>query len=155
MPFCQNEILALSSGIYEDLSSPTNISVAYISGWLVSSGNLGKVNNVLSSSFYVSGGSCIPDFGADEQAIYSEIYKIEYYKRSLQSNLGAGGVQWVTLKEGDSSITRASPTHIAAEYRQSIKESNAQLRLLIGDYKRNRSLPEQVVYADLPYYPTS
>lgn len=142
MAFCTPEILALSSGIYQDLGSPSNISVGYISGYLTSSGNLGDLNNKLSVRFGWTGSSpCIVSFDtnqpmdSDEQSIYALVFKDQFYQQA-SSNALAGTAQWTKLVEGDSSISRDGAAAISKAY-QSMAEANLKrLRLAIQDYKR-------------------
>lgn len=133
-------ILTLASGIWTDINSPTTTTVSYISGWLVSDQNIGKLNNTISACFSGDGAGCIgPDLGAEEQAIYGEIFKQQYWQKKIEENLGAGGIMWVDLGEGDSRIRRASPTEVAKVYKDMWKESNTNLNRMVDSYKINQS----------------
>ncbi len=155
MSFCSNQILELASGIYTDMGSPSVLSVGYISGWLVQSGNLGGLNNKLDTCFWLSGDSpCIVNgFGGAEASIYTTIYKIGYYTFAMQSALSNPN-PWTALTEGDSKIVREGPTASAKIYLGLLTENNYQLRLAVGDWKRNHSIPTTVNAADLASYPT-
>lgn len=153
MAFCGNEIFTLATGIWQDLGSPTAISAVYISGWLVQSGNLGSLNNKLSTCFYFSGDSqCIvPYFAGEEASIYSLVYKVNYYNQQVQASVGPAGA-WTRLTEGDSTIVR---TDISKTYLQLLNTNLAQLRLEIGDWKRAHSIPRVVDAASLYTFPST
>lgn len=143
MAFCTPEILALASGIYSDLGSPTNISVGYISGYLTSSGNIGDLNNKLSVRFgWTGAGPCIISFDtgqpmdSDEQSIYSLVFKDQFYRQQALLALTSSTPFWTRLAEGDSSISRPSPAEISRAFQGLIDSNQKALRLAIGDYKR-------------------
>ncbi len=152
MAFCADQILSLSSGVWQDLNSPSSVSVQYISGWFTNSGNLGDLNNRLSTCFYLTGdGPCIvPDFAGEEAAIFGLIYKINYYGVQIQSLTGPSA--WIRLSEGDSTIVR---TDGAKVFLQLLSEDRKQLRLNIDDYKKNLSGPRTVDAASLYTYPST
>lgn len=160
MSFCSTELNNYSTNIWQDIGSPTATSVGYIAAWLLVSGNLGRLNNSLDTSFWISGDSCIsPAPGDDVLSIYEMIYKQQYYagqQSALLTSISVGslGSTWTRIEEGDSKISRSSPTEILKSYNASIIENNKQLRLAIGDFKRNNSLPQTVDAQSLYSYPT-
>lgn len=152
MSFCANEILTLSTGIWQELGSPSSVSVAYISGWFTSSGSLGDLNNRLSTCFYLTGDSpCIePEFAGEEAAVYGLIYKTNFYGTQVQALTGPAA--WIRLSEGDSTIVRSDGAKI---YLDLLKTNLNQLRLNINDYKKNLSGPRTVDAASLYTYPST
>lgn len=141
-------IIGLASGIWQDINSPSGVTPLYISGWLVSDQNVGKLNALLSTCFSGDGAGCIgPSLGPQEQGIYGEIYKQLYWQQQINANLGAGGIMWVEMQEGDSKIRRASPTEVAKVYKDLWKESTLNLNNLITSYKINASYPRSNDFA--------
>lgn len=160
--FCSTEINAYANNIWEDIGSPPTTSVGYIASWLTVSGNLGRLNGALDTCYWVSGGSCItPNPTPEVLAIYELIYRKSYYegqRSSLLTSLAAGissyAYTWTQLTEGDSKISRVAPTESLKQFNASLIEDNKQLRLAIGDFRRNNSLPQTVNAASLASYPT-
>lgn len=141
-------IFNLATGIWGDLNNPTDVSTSFISGWLVSDQNLGKLNNVISTCFSGDGEGCIsPALGAEEQSIYGELYKQVYFGKQINANLGAGAIAWAEIREADTVYRRASPTEVAKVYKDLLRESNATLKDLITSYKLNASTPRSNDFA--------
>ncbi len=132
-------IYNLASGIWEEIGSPTSQSINYISGWLVN--NVGTLNNRINTCYSGDGSGCIdPAIDIEEQGIYKEIYKLNYYTLMVTSSIGAAALStWVELKDDVSSIRRISPNEFAKVYLQLKKEANAELNELIFDYQRNHA----------------
>ncbi len=156
MAFCAAQILELATDLHADVGCPSSITPSYISGWFVQSGHLGDLNNKLGTCFYLSGSSpCIAGgFGPEEAAIYSKIYTLRYYNGVTQGLLTSAANPWTALSEGDSKIVREGPAATSKVLVSLIKENNAQLRLAIHDWKRNHSIPGQVVAESLASYPS-
>lgn len=154
--FCSAQIVALASGVWQELNSPTAISVGYISGIFSSSGFLGELNNRLTTSFYFSGdGPCIVGgFGGKEAAIYALMYEAMFLKRMGLSAMQAGGTFWVSIAENDSRVARESPTKVAAEYREMKKEVDEDLRIATAQWKIAHTLAVGVNFASLSSWPT-
>lgn len=149
MSYCVDQILELATDIYGSIGSPSSISIGFISGWLVDSGNLGDLNNKLGTSFYLSGDApCITDggggFGGEEASIYTLMYKGDFYEGQSLSVLANMGSAWTSLGEGDTRVAREGPSKASAAYLALNKQSNAFLRLAISDYKRRISVPQSV-----------
>jgi len=158
MAFCTNEILTLASGIYQDLGSPSNISVGYISGYLTASGNLGDLNNKLSVRFGWSGDApCIVSFDtnqgmdSDEQAVYSLVFKDQFYRQQALAALTA--TNWTRISEGDSSVAREGPAAVSKAYQGLVDQNLKALRLAIADYKRSNTSVGSVDASSLYSFP--
>lgn len=149
MSFCAQQILALASGVYQEIGSPSSQSPAYISGWMTESGNLGDLNNKLSTSFILTGDStCITDgcggFGGEEAAIYTLMYKSDYYELMSLQALQGGGTFWTSMAEGDTRLTRSNIVDISKAYLALNDQSNQFLRLAIHDYKLRIIVPQGI-----------
>ncbi len=159
MPLCVTGILQLASTIYQSVGQPTSLSVGYISGWITDPNNLGDLNNKLSTNFAIdfttSGGPCIrDDFAAEEASIYSLMYQAAYYENLALQILANGGVQWITITEGDTRITRSDPVNLAKQYNTMKNDAFKGIGLAINNYNRRVSLPVSVEAAQSASYPT-
>jgi hypothetical protein len=158
MSYCVDQIVDLATDIYGNIGSPTNLSVSFISGWLVDSGNLGGLNNKLSTSFYLTGDApCITDncgnFGGEEADIYQLIYQSSYYASAALGVL-AGGPAWTNLAEGDTKITREGASKYAQAYLAMKTDNDKNLRLAIHDYKLRITVAQSVDYCAPGSYPS-
>ena len=151
--YCANDILALASGIYEDINSPTSLSVPFISGWITSSASLGNLNNRLTTSFFYSGGCISGGFGDTEAAIYGMMYQKEYYRKQAQQVLAGGGLLWTSINEGDSRITRANPADISKSYMALSKDAEEELHIAVANWKNGHVLTVSVDAAPLAAWP--
>src|SRR4051812_26764443 len=117
MSLCTDQILALSSGIYQSIGSPPSQSIGLISGWLTNSGSmLGDLNNRLTTCFYLSGDApCLAGgFGADEASIATLVYQAQYFQMAASNALLGGGLTlWTRMAEGDSTISRSDPVQVS------------------------------------------
>lgn len=154
MSYTAEQILALSSGIYQGIGSPTSQSVGYVSGWLTDPTSLGDLNNRLNTSFSISGGGIEGGFGDSEASIYSAMYKMDYYEGQSRNVLVAGGLQWTSLAEGDSKVTRANPVDMSKALLALHNESQSALYVAISNWKRGQSLVANVDSAPSYSWPT-
>lgn len=136
----------LASGIWDDLNSPTNISIAFISGKLLSSGFIGEANTITAECNYIESGCLYPPLSAAQQAIYNKLYLYQFYsKEGLRlMSLAASKNFMTSVREGDSSISFASPQQILQTYRGLAREAKADLDSLADYYKRNLAAPQSV-----------
>lgn len=144
-------ITDLATLIYGDLGSPGDISVSSIQTKLVSSGFIGKLNNAISSCYSIVSGDISPELGVEEQAIYAQMYKSEYYSRKISSIFGGTDINWTTLKDGDSTITRSSQTEVGKLFKDLKRLSDEEMNKLIAAYRVNASSPSTIDYAPPPY----
>lgn len=155
MTYCVQQIVELATDMYRQVGQPSNLSVGFISGWIVYSGNLGDLNNKLGTSFYLSGDApCITDagggFGPEEADIYTLMYKSEFYESASLGVLANGASLWISLSEGDTKVTRMDVSKLSAAYLALNNQSNQFLRLAIHDYKLRITVPQSVGFAG-PY----
>lgn len=159
MPLNVTGILGLAQTIYQGIGAPTNLSVGLISGWITDPNNIGDLNNKLSTSFYVDGtqpaGPWIrDDFGPEEGNIYNLMYQSSYYENLALVTLSSGGLQWITLTEGDTRITRTDPVNLAKQYNQMKNDAFKGICLAINNYNRRVAVPQSVDAAQSASYPT-
>lgn len=126
----------------------------YISGWLAN--NVGMLNTRLYTSFDVSGSYFTPtgSFKQEERAIYKQMYLHEFYnKKSRQVLRGVdSSVDFISLREGDSMITRTNKNELAKTYRGLANDAKEELDKLVTSYSLYQSQPVQVAGEDGTYY---
>ena len=110
------------------------------SGWL--SGNIGILNTLLHKDF--SGES--PDIDEEAQSIFKLIYLQSYYRRKMQATLRGidDSVDWITIKEGDSTFTRTNKNEVAKTWRGMANDATNELKRLIDSYKIYDAAPVEV-----------
>lgn len=153
MSYCTSDILLLAGQIYTGVNSPSNLSIGYLSGWLMSAENVGELNNRLSTSLSISG-ACILDMGPEEATIYGSIYSMDYYEQQSLAALAGGGSYWESLSEGDSKVSRTSVVNISKAYLALHDNAEKALYVSIAQYKRRVSIPATVDGTDLPAWPS-
>ena len=119
--------------------------VKLISGWL--DANIGAVNTYINSSFSASDLSVTGHL--EERAITKELYLSTYYGKQARNVLrGIDGssnqLDFQTLREGDSVITRTNKNQVAANYRLLQEQSEEKLKELVHLYNMYKSSPNQV-----------
>lgn len=126
----------------------------FISGWL--SNNVGMLNNRLYTEFEVSGDYFTPtgDFQQEERSVYKQMYLYEFYTKKTRQVLRGvdSSVDFVSLREGDSMITRTNKNELAKTYRGLANDANSELEKLISSYNLYQSKPLQVAGEDGYYY---
>ena len=126
----------------------------FISGWLAN--NIGQLNNRLFTSYEVSGAYFAPtgSFKQEERAIYNQMYLYEFYtKKTRQVLRGVDSeVDFISLREGDSMITRTNKNELAKTYRGLANDANAELEKLITSYNMYQAAPVQVAGEDGDVY---
>ena len=129
----------------------------YISGWLAN--NVGMLNNRIFTSFEVSGSNFTPTgkFKQEERSIYKQMYLYEFYtKKTRQVLRGVDSqVDFVSLREGDSMITRTNKNELAKTYRGLANDAKEELEKLITSYNMYQAEPVQVAGEDgRTYFPS-
>lgn len=155
--YCAPQIVQLAGEIYTGIGAPANLSVGYISGWLTSSGNLGGLNNKLTTCFYFSGdGSCIVGgFGGIEASIYQSIYTSNYYLSRANVLLAGGDTSsWISLAEGDSKVTREGISARAKVYLDMYSATTKDLNIAIANWKLGHTPITTVDASELPSWPS-
>jgi hypothetical protein len=122
----------------------------YISGWLAN--NVGTLNTKIYTSFDVENGNFVPtgEFKLEERAIYKQMYLYEFYTKKTRQVLRGidSSVDFITLREGDSMITRTNKNELAKTYRSLANDAKAEMDQLINSYKIYQARPVQVAGED-------
>jgi len=153
-------ISTIATGIFNDeFDSDTGFAtIESISGWLAN--NVGLLNTTLYTAFSGSGSAVeYPDdtviqpsgiFRFEEADIYKQVYLTNYYTKKARSVLKGidSSVDFLTLKEGDSTITRTNKNEIAKTYRGFAKDAQERLDNLVGKYNIYAAEPVQVAGTD-------
>jgi len=143
-------ITDLATLIYNDLGAPSDVTISSIQTKLVSTGFLGKLNNMISTSYSIISGDIYPEMAINEQAIYSQLYISEYYSKKINQIIGGTEISWTTLKDGDSTIVRSSQTEMAKVFKDLKRQSDEEIIRLVGSYRVNASSALTVDYAPPP-----
>lgn len=158
MTGCNSSVeFALAKGIWEDLGSPTSISVPTISGKLTST-FVGRLNTSLAQCFSIDSGAYFGGgLGMDPGAldIYGQLYTIDYFQSQLNGILGNPALMWTRIAEGDSSVSRDSPAKLASMYQKAIEGANGRLRILQNQYRMQNAQAVSVDYLTIQVYGSS
>lgn len=122
----------------------------FISGWLAN--NIGQLNNRIYSSFEVEDGNFTPTgvFRQEERAIYKQMYLYEFYTKKTRQVLRGvdSAVDFISLREGDTAITRTNKNELAKTYRTLANDAMHELDKLITSYTIYQAAPLQVAGED-------
>ena len=146
-------IFTLSSGLWEEIGSPTSVSVSFISGKLVSESFLGQLGS-LTYKCYSSVSGCVePPLDNGEQGIYSLLYLGDYYKKQVTSYIGAAGVKRVlSVAEGDSRISFSNQNSEAQTIKALAKDYHDQAKEMADLYNRGQATARGVSYLTINQY---
>ena len=154
-------VSTIATGIYNDeFDSDTGYStLSSISGWLAN--NVGLLNTITYTAFSGSGvtaGTLNGDtvlqpsgnFRFEESDIFKQIYLTNYYTKKARAILKGidSSVDFISLREGDSMITRTNKNEIAKTYRGFAKDAQEALDGLVAKYNIYGAAPVQVAGAD-------
>ena len=89
-------------------------------------------------------------FKFEEAEIFKQIYLVEYYKKKARAVLKGidSSVDFITLRDGDSLITRTNKNEIAKTYRGFANDAQERLELLTAKYNIYNAAPVQVAGLD-------
>jgi len=122
----------------------------YISGWL--DNNVGLLNTKIFTAFSVENGCFIPtgNFKQEERSIYKQMYLYEFYTKKTRQVLRGidSSVDYITLREGDTMITRTNKNEIAKTYRSLANDARDELEKLVSAYNIYQAAPVQVAGED-------
>jgi len=122
----------------------------YISGWI--NNNIGLLNTKIYTNYRVSNGLIEPtgEFKQEEHAIYKQIYLYEFYTKKTRQVLRGvdSSVDFVTLREGDTMITRTNKNELAKTYRGLANDAREEMERLVVSYNIYRASPVQVAGED-------
>jgi len=154
-----NDLGRIASGIttYEFPNDTGTYNMGFVSGWLET--NIGELNGLLHEEFSVDTTGNIRAAGTGlapvEENIFSTLYELFYYQKSsreaLRSFTYSDSVDWITLKEGDTTIQRQNKNSVSKTYMDLSKEANSRLDNLLYQYNYQKSSPIQVAGTDGTY----
>ena len=154
-----NDIGSLANKIvtYDFPNDTGSYNVGFVSGWLET--NIGELNGLLHEEFRVDATGNIRGAGTGlapvESGIFSTLYELFYYQKSsreaLRSFTYSDSVDWITLKEGDTTIQRQNKNSVSKTYVDLSKEANSRLDNLLYQYNYQKSSPIQVAGTDGTY----
>ncbi len=87
-----------------------------------------------------------PELNNDQMAIYKKLFECNFYKKQsfdIAKSVSMVG-DWVSIKDGDSSITRINKNEISKNLRALYKDSYEELQFLIKMYLKKTSSAEQI-----------
>lgn len=130
--------------------------LSYISGWLET--HIGDLNILLNEEFEVDeAGNFLPPLCPEEEVILIELYVVSYYEKKSRdvlrgitesSSSSGAGVDWVLLKEGDTTIQRQNKNSVARTLNAFKLDSQTRLNELVAKYNIYKSSPIQVYGSD-------
>lgn len=124
--------------------------LSVISGWL--SSNIGILNTKIYSNFNVENDNVDPtgQFKLEERAIYKQMYLYEFYTKKTRQVLRGvdSAVDFLTLREGDTTITRTNKNELAKTYRSLAGDAKEELEKLVTSYILYQAAPVQVAGED-------
>lgn len=157
-PNCGNWLTNFISGVWEATDAIAGYSMSCTSGWVLSSANLGKINNLIDTSFSVicltgisgviTGYNIEPCMGEGEQAIYSKLKEYEFYNQQAKwamSGIGGSSAStWTNIKEWNRSISRSSKIDIVRQFRELAKDAKEDLQYQVKLYLKYGAIPVSV-----------
>ena len=151
-----NDLGRIASGIttYEFPNDTGTYNIGYVSGWLET--NIGELNGLLHEEFEIDSTGAVLSDGTGlapvEENIFSTLYELHYYQKSSRESLRSfaysDSVDWLTIKEGDTTIQRQNKNSVAKTYTDLSKEANLRLDNLLYQYNYQKSSPIQVAGTD-------
>ena len=153
-----NDFGDLASGVFvNEFDEDTDMAtLSEISGWF--SQNLGELNTLLFTSFSGSGNGVIypKRFGLEESGIFQKLYLKHFYRKKARKVLKAidSSVDFISIREGDTAITRTNKNEIAKTYRTLAKDSEEELEKHVYAYNYYKAEPRQVAGDEVRAEPT-
>jgi hypothetical protein len=149
--------------VYEEIGEDAGYSHEYLAYWFAGNYNLGRLNTLIDTCYsgsYTTGEYgemtdyvIAPEMGSEETSIYQKIFELDFYNKQARNTLkgaaGYNGGDWVSLKEGDSSITRANRNEVAKSYKSLAQDTKSELEKMVQSYLKFRAVPQQVVGDDI------
>ena len=137
---------------FEDGDDARTKEIALIESWL--DAHIGELNTMLNTSFE-SVDSEIENFKGEEESILREMYMYNYYRKHSRNVLrlvdgSVSELDFQTIREGDSVITRSNKSEVAKNYRMLMFQAQERLDKLVHTYNIYASPPSQVTGDDAP-----
>jgi hypothetical protein len=149
--------------VHEEIGEDAGYSYEYLAYWFAGNYNLGRLNTLIDTCYsgsYITGQygemteyKITPEMGSEETAIYQKIFELDFYNKQARNTLkgvaGYGGANdWISLREGDSSITRINRNEVAKNYKSLANDTKEELNKMVQSYLKFRATPQQVVGDD-------
>ena len=157
-----NEHKILDNSVFvNEFDSDTDMAtLSLISGWFEN--NIGELNTLIFTSFSGSGEAgksshvFHPTMGLEESGIYKKLYLKHFYQKKARNVLKGidSSVDFVTLREGDSMITRTNKNEIAKVYRGFAKDATEELEKAVYAYNFYQAAPRQVAGSEVRLSPS-
>ena len=152
-----NDLGSLATKIvnFEFSEDRQRVPVSYVSGWLET--NIGELNGLTNEEFYINSTGAIEIAEGSgllpvEENIYGTLYEIHYYEKAARDSLRGftygTDTDWLTIKEGDTTIQRQNKNSVAKTYRDLKVDATDRLDGLVGKYNQYKSSPLQVFGRD-------
>ncbi len=158
---CQDYLTQFVTNVYYDLGEPIDYTPARLTSWFVDSSNLGKLNNLIGTSFsgvaykneqnIITGYGINPEPNNDQLSIYKMVFDCDYLKiqsRNLAKSSATIGSDWTNLREGDSTITKINKNEISKNFRALAQDCKAELDKAVKMYLKYNAIPDQIAGDD-------
>lgn len=154
--------------LYEQYDGVGDYSKSYFLNWVTDKTNLGKLNFLIGTSYsgerffdasgVVESGAVYPEMNGEEAAIFEKLFECEFYKRQVRysaqgmANRISDGSDWVSLKEGDTHITKINRNEILKNFRAVADSAKGDLEFMVLNYLKYKNEPEQLLSEDYDRY---
>ena len=143
-------VVDISDEVNFELNSPSDISISFISFWLRR--NVGKLNNLIGTTFTITTDSPFNFSSAlseEQKDIYKHLFKIYYWQKKINDNLGASNFDVVQEVTSDGATIRVvNKNTIALTYIQLRNQEIEALKNMVNGYKLGSFDPLSVVGED-------
>ena len=135
----------ITSGYFFYLTgSEKTTQISNTSGWLTVS--IGQLNNLI----YTSYSGVDPNFGLEENSIYTQLYLQSYYTSKAINVLRNidNDADWIRITEGDTTLVRTNKNEVSKSYRGLAKDAQDMTNSLVASYHQYLAQPLQVAGTD-------
>jgi len=145
--------------VHEEIGEQAGYSYEYLAYWFADNTNLGKLNSLIGTCYsatYSTGqyGELVsyainPEISFEELSIYVKIFELDLYNKQIrninQGNASYAASNWISLKEGNSSISKINKKDITKSYKLMVKNTKKELDGLVSSYLKFRATPQLVL----------
>ena len=150
------KVVDIADELFNELGSPTTLSIQAISYWLRS--NIGSLSNYLNEDFTLNATDLdiektVNDekvqIDEDEKDILKKMYHIHYYDILLRSTLSAAGTDSVVeIQSDDTRVRRINKYELSKTYISLKRLEQDELTKFVNGYKIKKSSPVQIAGDD-------
>jgi len=146
-----NQLSTLAYTIWVDyMNKSSDTDTVRIASWIIA--NIGKLNILINTSFSIQDNTFYPLIGDQEAAILGNMYIAKYaddlafkaVRGIISYENGSISSAWISMKDEESSITRANPNETSKIFTSMAKEARDKVKELVDNYKYNISTPSDV-----------